>query len=157
MFPATNAAALPIYVLMLLAGSRCYPKPRPGLGPRPTHICCPYPVTRPQYSTEKLSPLGTWNGWVGNDKKPAKSRCGDRFPTGWGEKEKGKREKGWMSLILLRTAPCAGQSPIHRDPLPLLPTSHNAPWATLCHATPGGGGNWAATMATSQVGTKSFV
>ena len=50
------------------------------------------------------------------------------------------------------TTLCAGRSPIHRDPLPLLPTLPTPPQATLRHAIPGGGGNWAATLATSQAG-----
>lgn len=96
MFPATNATALPIYVLMLLAESQCYPKPRSGLVPRPTPICCPYPVTRPHYSTEKLSPIfATGNmervGW--ELQETCKKPMWRPIPNGMRRKGKGKKGK----------------------------------------------------------------
>lgn len=84
-FPTANATALPIYVLMLLTGSRCYPKPRPGLG-QGLPLSAVLIQSQGHTTTPRSSPLslrlGTWNGWVGKDKKPAKSLCGDRVPTG---------------------------------------------------------------------------
>lgn len=64
---------------------------RPGLAPKPPHICCSHSAKRPHHSTKKPSSVyATENKErVGCKiiKMPAKSRCEPRVSAGWGEKE----------------------------------------------------------------------
>lgn len=67
----------------------------------------------------------------------------------WKKKGKGTDEPELTMYAVLY----AGQLLINFNPIPLLPISHIPPQSILIRANPGGGDNWAATLATSQVGT----
>ena len=94
--PAANATALPIYLPILLAGSR-----------RCSGRSCRAPIQPRGHTTAPRSSLlsvrlGTWSGWVGKDEKPAKAYVPTESQRDE-EKRKGKRGKVRMSLTLLRT------------------------------------------------------
>lgn len=94
----------------------------------------------PRYSTEKLFlsvRVGAWRGEWEKTKKSAKA-C---VPTeSQRNEEKGKEKLEMKSAdesdISTYTALCAGQSPIHRHPIPLLSASHTPSRATASHSPP---------------------
>ena len=84
------------------------------------------------------------------DKKPAKTYVPTESQRDEEEKGKGKEEKVRMSLTLLRTPRYALAD--RRSIAPLTPAAVK-PRSVASHSPPRGGGNWAATLATSQAGT----
>lgn len=100
---------------------------------------CPYPATRPYHSTEKLSPVCATENMERVDGKRQKSlpiHVRLPSPKRRTRKRKEKANSADEPDPTTYTVPCAGQSPLHRNSLPLLPTSDTPPQATFRCATP---------------------
>lgn len=86
--------------MLILVGSL---RPRSGLWPRPTPICCPYTATRPHHSTQKLSPACATETMERMGEKNTKGVCEKPMcrPSPSRMRRNGKKEKVRMSLTLL--------------------------------------------------------